>query len=150
MPTPLGISSQGTIVSWSPDPLWPPNNPIGGSVTFLDIAELKDITPPALTRNELETTNQNSGDDNYVVGIRRHATMTLNMNFVGTAPSHDHLTGLQYAWYNGLRRIYRITYPDGVKWLFSGFVTNIGPSSPLDGVQTADVSIRPTGGHSWQ
>lgn len=144
-----GISAQGTIIRRSPDPAWPPSAPVGGSVLFTDIGELRDITPPALSRNEIELTNHNDQDDSYIVGIRRHGTMTVNVNFVPTLASHDHLTGLQKAWFDGTRDIYQIEYPDGTIWVFSGFVTNVGPSAPVDDRLSADVSIRPTGKHDW-
>ena len=126
---PEGFSAQGTIIERSIDPSWPPQAPVGGSVSFSAIAELRDITPPALTRNELETTTHNEEDDAYLVGIRRHGTMTFMVNFVPDNASHDEATGLQQAWLDGTRDIYRITYPDGTRWIFSGFVTNFAPSA---------------------
>ena len=48
------------------------------------IAELKDITPPALTRKPIDTTTHNSNDDSYVVGIRRKGE--LQMMFAERAP----------------------------------------------------------------
>ena len=144
-----GLSAQGTVIARSPDPLWPPTAPVGGVVTFTDIAELRDTTPPALTRKEIELTNHNDDDDSYIVGIRRHGTMTVNINWIPSNATHDHLTGLQKAWFDGTRDIYKITYPDGSAWLFSGFVTNVGPAAPVDDRLSADVSIRPTGKHDW-
>lgn len=146
---PEGISAQGTLVARSPDPNWPPSSPVGGVATFTNIAELKDITPPGLTRNALETTTHNEADDSYIVGIRRHGDLGLNMNFVPSNATHDHSTGLQKAWFDGTRDIYKITYPDGTAWLFSGFVTNVSPTAPVDEVLEADVTIRPTGRHDW-
>jgi len=145
----FGISAQGTVVARSKDPNWPDASPQGGSVSFADIAELTDVTAPALTRKAIETTSHNQSDDRYIVGIRRHGDLTLRINFIPTESSHDQTNGLQKAWFDGSRDIYRITYPDGSKWLFSGFVTNIAPKAPVDAALTADVSIRPTGKHDW-
>jgi hypothetical protein len=143
------MSAQGTVIARSVDPNWPLGAPVGGSVAFVDIAELRELTTPALTRNEIELTNHNNDDDEYIVGIRRHGTMTANLNFVPSDGSHDHETGLQQAWFDGSRDIYRITYPDGTRWLFSGFVTNFAVSAPTDDRLSADVTIRPTGKHDW-
>lgn len=144
-----GMSAQGTLIARSIDPAWPPDDPVGGVVNFIEIAELREITPPALTRNEIELTNHNNEDDEYIVGIRRHGTMTFNINFVPQNSTHDHETGLQQAWFDGTRDIYRMTYPDGTQWLFSGFVTNIAPSAPVDDRLSADITVRPTGKHDW-
>lgn len=146
---PDGISAQGTIIARSPDPNWPPSAPIGGSVSFTDIAELRDTTAPTLTRNPLETTTHNEQDDAYLVGIRRHGDLQFQVNFVPDNPTHDEATGLQKAWFDGTRDIYRITYPSGNQWLFSGFVTAFNVNAPVDQVLTADVTIRPTGRHDW-
>lgn len=146
---PLGISAQGTKIARSIDPAWPPSAPQGGSVSFTEIAELRDITPPGLTRNTIEMTTHNEEDDAYVVGIRRHGELEFNVNFVPDNATHDHLTGLQKSWFDGKRDIYRITYPDGTQWLFSGFVANIEPDAPVDDRLGADITIRPTGKHDW-
>ena len=147
-----GLSAQGTIVAVSPDPEWPDFDPQGGSLTYVDIAELRDITAPALTRNTIETTTHNLQDDQHIVGVRRHGELTFDMNFLPRHESHDHLTALQKKWYDGSRDIYRLTFPDGASgtaWLFSGFVTNIGASAPVDDRLSAPVTIRPTGPHAW-
>jgi hypothetical protein len=74
-----GLSAQGTIIERSFDPNWPPSSPVGGAVDFIEIGELRDITPPALTRNTIELTNHNDDDDSYIVGIRRHGEMAVNV-----------------------------------------------------------------------
>lgn len=146
-----GFSAQGTVIAVSPDPNWPDYNPQGGTVAFTDIGELRDITPPALTRNAIETTTHNLSDDQYLVGIRRHGDMTFNVVFIpsGSVAGHDHLTGLQKKWFDGTRNIYRVRFPDTTAWIFSGFVTGFAPSAPVDDVLSADVTIRPTRGHLW-
>jgi len=112
------------------------------------IAELRDITPPPLTRNPIETTMHNSLDDSYVVGIRRKGELTFELGFLGSGETtHNNTTGLIKAWSDGTKNLYQIAFPDGSNWYFSGFVTNFAPSSPVDDGQTASVSIRPSGGH---
>lgn len=127
-----GISAHGTIIKRNGEP----------------IAELRDITPPALTRNPLETTTHNSSDDSYVVGIRRKSELGFSVNFLPSDDAtHDSATGLIKAWNDGSKDRYNIEYPDGSDWMFSGFVTNIAPKAPVDGVLDAAISIRPSGGH---
>jgi hypothetical protein len=112
------------------------------------IAELRDITPPALTRKPIETTMQNSDDDSYVVGIRRKGELQFMLGFLPTdEATHGPASGLIKAWVDGSQDLYEIDYPDGAVWLFSGFVTNIAPKAPVDGGLEANVSIRPSGGH---
>lgn len=112
------------------------------------IAELRDITPPPLSRKPIETTMHNSDDDSYVVGIRRKGELQMSLGFLPSGEaSHNALTGLMKAWADGSKDRYDIEYPDGAIWIFSGFVTNISPKAPVDDGLVADVSIRPTNGH---
>jgi hypothetical protein len=126
-----GISAHGTIIK---------RNTIA-------IAELKDITPPALTRKPIETTTHNSQDDSYVVGIRRKGELQFMLNFLPSGETtHDATAGLLSAWATGSKDRYDVLFPDGAHWLFSGFVTQIAPKTPVDGSFDASVSIRPSGG----
>lgn len=126
-----GISAHGTIIKRN------------GTA----IAELKDITPPALTRKPIDTTTQNSDDDSYVVGIRRKGELQFMVNWLPDGEStHDATSGLLEAWAAGSKDRYDILFPDGAQWIFSGFVVNIAPKQPVDGAQEASISIRPSGG----
>lgn len=112
------------------------------------IAELRDITPPALTRNPIETTMHNSSDDSYVVGIRRKGELQFALGFLPSGEAtHNNVAGLIKAWADGSKDLYELDFPDGAKWFFSGFVTNIGSTAPVDGGLEANISIRPSGGH---
>jgi hypothetical protein len=126
-----GISAHGTIIKRN------------GTA----IAELKDITPPALTRKPIDTTTHNSDDDSYVVGIRRKGELSFMINFLPSGEAtHGTTSGLLHAWAVGSKDFYEIDFPDGAYWQFSGFVSNIAPKQPVDGVQEASISIRPSGG----
>jgi hypothetical protein len=133
---PNAISAQGTLIARAP---------AATPTVFSTIGELRNITPPPLMRNAIETTSHNEAEESFVVGIRRKGEMTVEIGYVPSLGTHDHLTGLTKAWLDGTRDIYRITFPENTQWLFSGYVTNIGPSAPVDDGLTAEVTIRPTG-----
>jgi hypothetical protein len=126
-----GISAHGTLIKRN----------------GADIGELKDITPPALTRKAIDTSTHNSDDDSYVPGIRRKGELQFMVNWLPSGESsHDATDGLLAAWAEGSKDLYEIDFPDGSAWLFSGFVSNIAPKQPVDGVQEANISVRPSGG----
>lgn len=129
------ISAQGTIIE---------RDPLGGGA-FVAIAELRDISGPALSRNPIETTNHNDADESFVVGIRRHGEVTFQLGYIPTEASHDDTAGLIQSWQNGDKDVFRVTFPDGTEWVFSGYITNFAPSMPVDDGLVADVSIRTTG-----
>ena len=114
---------------------------------FTLIAEMRDVTPPQLSRNEFDATTQDKNIDSYVLGVLRRSGFTMSLNFLNADASHDHLTGLMKAMITEPPPIdgYKITFPDGVVWVMSGQVSSIQPTDPVDGLQSADVTIRPTG-----
>lgn len=146
---PEGISAQGSRLRMSDDPNWPPSAPAGGSFSFTDIAELRDLTPPSMMRNIIDMTTHNEQDDARVVGIRRSGDLTFDCNFVPTNATHDELTGFQQAWFDGERKVFEVVYPDGSGQRFSGFFANIEPSAPVDDRLSAQVTIAVTGKRSW-
>lgn len=114
------------------------------------VGELRDITPPPLTRSSFDVSTQNDLDDAYVIGIRRHGEMQFNVNFLPSGDAtHGTTNGLLYAYSNGTKDAYQVLYPDGSSWSFSGYVTNVSPKAPVDGAFDASVTIRPTGGFTF-
>jgi hypothetical protein len=140
MPPTNGMSAQGTIIERAP---------AATPGVFAMINELRDITAPAFSRNPIEMTTHNEGDDEYRPGIRRKGDLTFNVNYVPDDPTIDHETGLLAGYQNGDIDTWRLVYPDGSRVMFSGFVSNFGVGAPVDDRLSADVTVRPTGGHIW-
>jgi hypothetical protein len=134
------ISAQGTILERAPQ---------ATPTAFVVVANLMDLTPPPLTRKPLDTTAHSDLEEQFVVGIRRKGEMSMKLGFLMSETSHGATSGLVKAWMDGDRSIYRITFPDATKWVFSGYVTNVGPAAPVDDLLVADVSIRPTNTMSY-
>lgn len=128
------LSAQGTLIARQP----------GGIGAYTTIGELRDITPPPLMRNAIETTSHNETEESFVVGIKRKGEMTFTIGLVPDNATHDQNTGLIKSWVDGSKDGWRITFPDGSTWTFKGYVTNIAPAAPVDDGLTADVTIRPT------
>lgn len=130
-----GISSHGTVIARKGS----------GDPDFIDIGEIGDITMPGLSRNEFETTSHNQDIDSYVLGVLRREPVTFPIFFNKNDATHNAATGLQKAIIDNDVDAYRITQPDGQEWIFSGGVQAMTQAAPVDGVQTANVTIRPTG-----
>lgn len=114
---------------------------------FTDIAEMKDVAPPELTRKEFDGTVQNLNIDSYTVGVLRRNGFVMQLNALQNDPSQDHLTGLLKAMITEPPPVdgYRITFPDGLVWVMSGQVSGFKNLSPVDGLMSVSVTIRPTG-----
>lgn len=132
-------SAQGTVISRQDS----------GAGAFTAIAELRDITPPSLTRNAIETTNHNSAWDSYVPGIKRRGDLSFQIGWIPKNATHDHTTGLIKSWNDAQLDGFKITFPDGAIWLFSGYVTNVSPSAPVDDGLVADVTVKLHGAMSF-
>lgn len=130
-----GISSHGTILEYQPTP--------GGA--FVEVAEMGDIVPPGLMRNKHDTTPHNRDIDSNVLGVLRREDPTFPVFFHKDNESHAESTGLYKLMIDNVRTGFRITQPDGWYWVFSGGVKDIKHTDPVDGVQTANISLAPTG-----
>jgi hypothetical protein len=134
----LGISAHGTIIARQ-------NAGVG---SFTDIGELMDISLPAFSRNSIETTTHNDDIDQFVQGVLRRGELQFAINFIASGAvgsGHNHLTGLYKSIINHQIDGWRVTFPDGDVWIFSGGVSNIEKRAPVDGALTADVRVRPSG-----
>ena len=134
----MAISGHGTLVQRETAP-----------GTFTTIAELGAVTPPPLSRNEFDATTQNLNIDTYVLGVLRRGQMTIPMNFLPTDGTQNHITGLYKALITEPPPIegYKIKYPDAgaTEWVMSGQVQGIAPTAPVDGLLSANVTIRFSG-----
>jgi hypothetical protein len=134
----MAISAHGTTVSRAP---------AATPTVFTLIAEMGDVTPPELTRNEFDATTQTLNIDTYVVGVLRRSGFTMKLNALQNDASQDHLTGLLKAMITEPPPVdgYKIAFPDGLVWVLSGQVSHFKNLSPVDGLMSVEVTIRPTG-----
>lgn len=129
---PQGISAHGTIIEVE--------QTAGGS--FVEISELGDLNMPGLSRNEFDITSHNRDIDTYVLGVLRREDVEFPMFFNAAITSQALLRTHLIA--NAIVG-FRLSAPDGDIWIFSGGVKEMTQENPVDGVQMANVSIRPTG-----
>lgn len=131
-------SGHGTLVAIQLTP--------GGA--FTDIAEMGDVTPPSLERNEFDATVQQENIDSYVLGVLRRSAFTLALNFIPDNNTQDHLTGLQALLIANTITGFRVRFPQvtpTLDWIMSGAVKSFVPKAPVDGKLSADVTIRLSG-----
>lgn len=126
------LSGHGTKVDYQPTP----------GAAFVEIAELRDISSPGMSRNEFDATTQNEDIDSYVTGVLRRQPVTLSVNFIPTNSTHDETTGLRSLIIGKVRTGFRFRYPDATFLIASGEVTAFNDTEPVDGLMTADVTLR--------
>jgi hypothetical protein len=131
----LATSSHGVTIEFQPTP--------GGS--FLTIGELGDTAPPGLSREEHDSTTHDDDIDSYILGVLRRESLEFPINLLNANAAHSAAAGLQKMIIDNVKTGFRFTYPDATVWIFSGGVSKFMPKTPVDGVLTADVTVRPTG-----
>ena len=134
----MAISGHGTLIARAP---------AATPTVFTTIAELNDVTPPELMRNEFDASTQDVNIDTYILGMLRRGGFKVSMNFLPSNATHDQLTGLYKALTTEPVPVdgWKITFPDATVWVMSGQVQAISPKAPVDGKLAADVSVRMTG-----
>lgn len=113
--------------------------------TYIKLDELVSLTPPAFTRNKIDTTTHNDGRESSVLGILRQGDLTGTVNFVGSKTTHqqmlnDHLTNVKRNW--------RVDFPvlSGMILVGSFRVSQFAfADAPVDAAQQANFTLAPSG-----
>lgn len=115
---------------------------------FTTVAEVGDISGPAISRDTEEVTNHSSpnGYEEFITTIKRSGEVTFPINFIPTDPTHDQTTGI-LAWIDdGILRNFRILISTtGKRWQFAALATNFEAASPVVGKNSGDVTLKISG-----
>lgn len=137
MPASQAILAAGTLLTFK-----------RGAGTAIPVAEVRNISPPAVEADEVEvTTHAAAGWKQYIQGLKDPGEGTFDINWVPQDPSHDFTPGtggLLALLQSGEVVEWVITTPgdEGITWTFDGFVKGFAPSmDPADALQ-ATVTIR--------
>jgi len=117
--------------------------------SFTSIAEVKDFDGPALTKDMQETTPHSPTGHKwrkFISGLRDGGEVTFDINYEPTETTHG-TSGLLGELDEDELRNWQLVFPDSgsTTWSFSGAVTGFNPSNPVEGVQTASISIKISG-----
>ena len=112
--------------------------------TFASVGTIRDVTPPGLSRDAVETTHMSSVEKwrEFIGGLKDGGEMQFEMSFdpgsTETVAFHTEINADTAGYY-------KLTFPDATEWGFGGLVTDIGPSTPLDDKMVADITIKLSG-----
>lgn len=120
----------------------------GAPEAFTTIAEVGDISGPAVSRDTEEVTNHSSPDgyEEFITTIKRSGEVTFPINFIPDHPTHDQSTGLLGVLDSGVLKNWRLLLSTtGRRWQFAALVTNFEGSSPVVGKQGGDITLKISG-----
>lgn len=112
--------------------------------TWIEIAEVFDITPPSSTVDQIDATHMQSPNRNreFISGLSDPGSASFEMNFVPGSPSDILIQSIRAS---GEQVQCRITFPNGVTWEFTGQIESYEPAIPTDDKMTASVSFKVSG-----
>lgn len=117
-----------------------------GSGDYLAIGQVRDITGPELLSESIETTAHDDNENNhrtFIAGLNDLGDLSFEIAFDPDSTGHSWLVNTARGAYN----TFRLIFPDGgaTTWTFSGILTSLSPSLPVDGLLSADVTIKCSG-----
>lgn len=116
---------------------------------FTAIAELANVDPPELMRNEIDISIHNEGEESILTGMLRKGKINITVNYLPGNATHNAATGLLNAIYTNTRKNYRIVWPTSAGasyWQFPAYVTNFKPTGGgLDVARQAQIGLRIAG-----
>lgn len=112
--------------------------------TYVDLAEISDITPPSSTIDMVDATHTQSpnADREFIIGLNDPGEASFEMNFIPGSAADLKIQTIKAA---RARVKCRITFPNGVTWTFSGLLMTYEPAVPTDDKMTASVSWKVSG-----
>jgi hypothetical protein len=121
----------------------------GSPVSYTTIAEVVEISGPALSVDTADATHHSSSGDyeEVVPTVIRSGEVTFDINYLPTDSTHDATDGLLNDLENKTKRNFELVFTDGsnTTWTLTGYVTGFEPSAPHDDKLDASVTIKLTG-----
>ena len=120
--------------------------PNGGSEQT--VGELVDITPPAITKDVIETTAHDSGGiKTYLGGLVDFGECSITVNYDPDGSQHAAARDLAKTVNDAADTSFTITYNDAgaTTETFSGIVTGFTQETPIDDKMSATFTIKVTG-----
>lgn len=113
----------------------------GGSVTFIKIGEVTNISPPTQNREAIDATHLESDEDyrEFIPGLKDGDSATITFNYVPTA------TDAIYTQFNIGKGDFELIYPSGLKFQFSGVVTGWKPGDASTTTMVGELTIKQSG-----
>lgn len=112
--------------------------------SFVELGEIKDITPPSDTFDIIEATHMQSPNSTkeFVLGLIDPGEASMTLNWIPGGDTDDRLRTIKAA-----REAVqcRIEYPNGATHTFNALLTTMTPAVPVQDIMTCDVSWKVTG-----
>lgn len=131
--------SFGAALEWDP----------AGAAAYAAIGQVKDISGPSITRGTVDVSDHDSSDGfrEFMGGLVDGGEVTFTIGYDNANTQHAALlTNLVSTTCTPATFELTLTVCSGTAvWTWSGFVTGFTPAAPVEGENTAEVTIKVTG-----
>lgn len=116
----------------------------------VEIAQVRNIDGPGLEANIIEATSHDDteGYNTFVQGLKDAGEVSLEIAYDPANATHKNASGgLLYDFATGAVTAYTMVFPDAgaTEWDFNAIVKSFQPKAPVDGLLTADVTLKISG-----
>ena len=115
---------------------------------FTSIAEITELTPPSMSRDDIDVTSHSSPDGyrEFIAGMRDGGEVSFKANWLPTNATHDFTTGLGETFDDNVTHNWKIILPNSIVTIsFSGFLTAFETDTPLEEQATLTGTIKVSG-----
>lgn len=125
------------------------------SSVYTAVAQVRDINGPNMSRDTIEVTSRDSTGQarEYLAGLLENGEVTFDLVYDPDTTTHSASAsgGLITLLAAGTSNNFRVSFADttATTATFAGLVTGFQPKMPLNGAQTADVTIKVSGQITW-
>lgn len=117
--------------------------------TFTTVAEVTDISGPGFSVDVEDVTSHSSTGawEEVIPTIIRSGEISFSVNFIPTGATHSQTSGLLADMKAKTNRNFQLVFPDNgsTTWTLSTYIVGFEPSMAVDGVLTADLTLKITG-----
>lgn len=124
------------------------------SEEFSEIAQVKDISGPSMSRETIDVTNHQSpsGYNEFLASVIDGGEVTFTVEYDPEDSTHDQTTGLLYLMGLTTTRNWKLIFP--VETVtpgtyeclnFAALVTGFNPNAPVKGSLTVDITLKVAG-----
>jgi hypothetical protein len=102
---------------------------------FTAIAEITELTPPQMSRDDIDVTSHQSSDGyrEFISGLRDGGEVSFKANWLPTNSTHDGTTGLLETFNDNVNHNWKVILPNTLITIaFSGFLTAFEPDLPIE------------------
>lgn len=125
------------------------------SSVYTTIAQVRDINGPNMSRDTVEVSSRDSTGQakEYLAGMLENGEVTIDIVYDPDTQTHSASSagGLATLLTAGTLNNFRVSFADttATTATFAGLVTSFQPTMPLNGAQTASVTLKISGQITW-